>query len=330
MNSALNRYLQSLKDERSLSPYTLRNYEGDIRGLLVFLRERHIDLPGLTRQSLRDYLARLVSQKVSPGSIQRKVSAIRGFYRWLAAQGLIATNPLANVRGPRKPRRLPSFLTQAEVTALISSPAGGKPQAIRDRAMLELLYATGLRVSEIVGLDTRDMNLHEQSVRVTGKGKKERVVLMGEPALRAIERYLHEARPALATGAEAALFLNRDGGRLSVRRVQLLLRKYAMAAGIEKRAHPHLLRHTFATHLLDGGADVRVVQALLGHANVNTTQVYLHVTEERQRALMDESLDGVARIEAERRARRFARTAGAAVSVGDSPGREPPTMPKAG
>lgn len=316
MEALLARYLETLALERNLSPYTLRNYDGDLRGLLAFLEERQIDPRALSRQTFREYLSRLVADGISPGSIQRKVSAARGFYRWLQAQGLMEANPLANVKGPRKPRRLPSFLTHDEVTALISCPQGSRPQAIRDRAILELLYATGMRVSEIVALDLDDVDLDAQSVRVVGKGNKERMVVMGEPAREALERYLREARPKLAAGPERAFFLNRDGGRLSVRRVQLMLRKYAAAAGLGKRAYPHLLRHTFATHLLDGGADLRVVQELLGHANVNTTQVYLHVTEERQRAVMEASLDTIARIEAERRERRLARQ-------GRSPGSHP-------
>lgn len=316
MEALLARYLETLALERNLSPYTLRNYDGDLRGLLAFLEERQIDPRALSRQTFREYLSRLVADGISSGSIQRKVSAARGFYRWLQAQGLMEANPLANVKGPRKPRRLPSFLTHDEVTALISCPQGSRPQAIRDRAILELLYATGMRVSEIVALDLDDVDLDAQSVRVVGKGNKERMVVMGEPAREALERYLREARPKLAAGPERAFFLNRDGGRLSVRRVQLMLRKYAAAAGLVKRAYPHLLRHTFATHLLDGGADLRVVQELLGHANVNTTQVYLHVTEERQRAVMEASLDTIARIEAERRERRLARQ-------GRSPGSHP-------
>lgn len=307
MDELLGCYLEALALERNLSPYTLRNYDGDIRGLLAFLEERKVDPRALSRQVFREYLSRLVADGISPGSIQRKVSAARGFYRWLQAQGLVEANPLANVKGPRKPRRLPSFLTYDEVTALVSSPQGSRPQAIRDRAILELLYATGMRVSEIVSLDLDDVDLDGQAIRVVGKGNKERMVVMGEPAREALERYLREARPKLAAGAERALFLNRDGGRLSVRRVQLMLRKYAAAAGLGKRAYPHLLRHTFATHLLDGGADLRVVQELLGHANVNTTQVYLHVTEERQRKVVEASLDTIARIEAERRERRLAR-----------------------
>ncbi len=319
MDDLLGRYLETLALERNLSPYTLRNYEGDLRGLLTFLEERGVHPLTLSRQVFRDYLSHLVLSGISPGSIQRKVSAARGFYRWLRSEGAIETNPLTNVKGPRKPRRLPSFLTHDEVTALISCPQGPRPQAMRDRAILELLYATGMRVSEIVALNLEDVDLDAQTVRVIGKGNKERMVVMGEPARDALDRYLREARPRLIAGPERAFFLNRDGGRLSVRRVQLMLRKYAAAAGLGKRAYPHLLRHTFATHLLDGGADLRVVQELLGHANVNTTQVYLHVTEERQRSVIEDSLDTIARIEAERRERRLARLGR---SRGSHPGRK--------
>jgi integrase/recombinase XerC len=179
---------------------------------------------------------------------------------------------------------------------------------------MELLYAAGIRVSELVGLDTSDVNVSDGLLRVLGKGRKERMVLIGRPARRALKAYLREGRPRLAAGAEAALFLNRDGGRLSTRGVQGLVRKCALAAGLDQRIFPHLLRHTFATHMLEGGADLRVLQELLGHSNINSTQIYTHVTEQAKRRAIDASLDGIAkqmeRVHEERVARRTALQAG--------------------
>jgi site-specific recombinase XerD len=181
-------------------------------------------------------------------------------------------------------------MQSGDVATLVEAPPGDGPAALRDRALLELLYAAGLRVSELVGLDVRDVDMDEGTLRVTGKGRKQRIALFGGPAARVLQAWLREGRPALASGrAEPALFLNRDGGRLSVRAVQLMVRRAGIAAGIETKTHPHLLRHTFATHLLDGGADVRVVQELLGHARATTTQVYTHVTEARQRHVYDDA-----------------------------------------
>jgi site-specific recombinase XerD len=198
------------------------------------------------------------------------------------------------VRGLRRERRLPNFLSSEEITALVTAPDSDRPQGLRDRAILELLYAAGVRVSEVTGLDAADLDIQARVVRVWGKGNKERLVLIGRPAARALRRYLREGRPRLARGAQKALFLNRDGDRLSARSVQLLVRKYALAAGLDKGVFPHLLRHTFATHMLEGGADLRVLQELLGHASVASTQIYTHVTEQAKRRAIDASLDGIA------------------------------------
>jgi integrase/recombinase XerC len=235
----------------------------------------------------------------------RKTSTLRSFYRYLRTSGVLDSDPMLGVRGPRRERRLPNFLTQEQIDTLIGAASGGKPNELRDRAMLELLYAAGLRVSEAVGLDVKDADLEGRALRVLGKGSRERMVLMGIPAARAVERYLRDGRPGLVQGAQPALFVNRHGGRLSQRAVQLLVRKYALSAGIQRSVYPHLLRHTFATHLLEGGAEIRVVQTLLGHANVNTTQIYTHVTDSAKRRAIEEALDGIARLEEERhRARR--------------------------
>jgi len=302
----LDTYLSSTAARKNLSPYTLRNYEHDLRHFIAFLVGRDAMLSSVDKQLVREYLAGLVADGFAPPSIQRKVSTIRSFYRYLRNEGLVHIDPMLGVRGPRRERRLPHFLTQPQIDTLIATADGDKPNELRDRAVLELLYAAGLRVSEIAGLDVRSVDLDQRTVIVFGKGSKERQVMIGAPAVRAIERYLRDARPQLATGAQAALFLNRDGGRMSQRAVQIMVRRYAMAAGIDRSVHPHLLRHTFATHMLEGGAELRVVQTLLGHANVNTTQIYTHVTEALKRKAIEQALDGIARIEEERRALRRA------------------------
>jgi integrase/recombinase XerC len=313
----LSRYLDHLAARRNPSSYTLRNYARDLRGFFAYLEDDNIDVLAVDRHAVRGYLAALLEEGVALGSITRKVSTIRGFYRHLRATGAIDTDPLLGVRGPKRERRLPGFLSEEEVTSLVTSPDAETPQGLRDRAILELLYASGVRVSEVAGLDTADIDLDGRALRVRGKGRRERTVLMGRPASRALENYLRGGRPRLARGAQKALFLNRDGGRLSQRAVQSAVRKYSLAAGLDRRAHPHLLRHTFATHMLDGGADLRVVQDLLGHASPNTTQIYLHVTEERQRKVLEDALDGIARVEEERRRERRERRQASTGELGD-------------
>ena len=299
----LQRYLDMLSAEKNLSRYTVRNYAADLQHLLGYLAERDADPLGITRPLFRTYLASMIEAGVAQGSIVRRVSTARSFYRWLRLAGHVADDPLANVALPKKPRRLPRALSLGDVTSVIVAADGEKPSELRDRALLEVMYGAGVRVSEAAALDLGHVDLRQMSLLVHGKGNKERLVVIGEPARDAIERYLR-IRGKLATGPGTAFFLNRDGGRLSQRRIQLVVRKYARKAGLDARVHPHLLRHTFATHLLDGGAELRVVQELMGHASPNTTQIYLHVTEERQRKELERSLDGIAEIEAARRSRK--------------------------
>lgn len=305
LHALLDAYLQELRAERNLSPYTLRNYATDLHAFIDFVEEEGGDPLQADRHTLRRHLGRLTEAGVASGSLTRKVSTIRCFYRYLELAGHLETSPCQDVRGPRRPRRLPSFLSNEDVSALISAPKTDTPAGLRDRALMELLYAAGIRVSELVGLDTADVDLSDGLLRVLGKGRKERVVLIGRPARRALEAYLREGRPRLAAsdgggsasggGAEAALFLNRKGGRLTARSVQGLVRKYALAAGLDQRVFPHLLRHTYATHMLEGGADLRVLQELLGHASINSTQIYTHVTEKAKRRAIEASLDGIAK-----------------------------------
>jgi site-specific recombinase XerD len=307
----LARYLEYLEATRGLSAYTLRNYATDLRHLFAWLAEHETAPLGITRLTFRSYLADMQAAGTSPASVTRRVSTAKSFYKWLRLQGLMKDDPLAPVRGPKQPRRLPHVMTLGVVTALIAAADGDRPNELRDRALLELLYAAGVRVSEAHGLDVQHVDMEQQTVLVHGKGDKQRLVVFGEPARHALARYLRDGRPALlkkARGARYAaaaqgqpLFINKDGARLSQRAIQIIVRKYALKAGIDERIHPHLFRHTFATHLLDGGAELRVVQELLGHASPNTTQVYLHVTEERQRKVIESSLDELARVEQARR-----------------------------
>jgi len=291
-------YIRWLQAERNLSPYTLRNYESDLRAFFGYLEERDGSaVTAVDRLVLRRYLGQLRSEGMAPASIVRKVSTIRSFYRFLAREGRVAQDPLVGVRGPKKGRRLPSFLSGGQVLSILGAVQGETPKDLRDRAIVELFYAAGLRLSELVGLDTGDASIGERQVRVLGKGNKERIALMGRSAASALERYLKEGRPAfIRRPQERALFLNKQGGRLSARAVQLLLRRCALKAGLDERVFPHLLRHTFATHMLDGGADLRVVQELLGHARATSTQIYTHVSDEERRRRYREASENVQRL----------------------------------
>ena len=297
----LERYLAALLAQKNLSPYTLRNYRADLRHFFDFLDEGRAAVRTVDRLLVREYLSVLMASGLASASVTRKVSTLRSFYRHLRSEGILEVDPLLGLHGPRRGRRLPTFLTQEQIDTLLAACDKETPQGLRDRTILELLYASGLRVSEVVGLDVAGLDQEDRTVRVLGKGSRERQVLMGRPAARAVERYLAEGRPRLAKRPATALFLNRDGGRLSQRAVQLIVRKYALAAGIDRSVYPHLLRHTFATHLLEGGAELRVVQTLLGHANVNTTQIYTHVTESAKRRAIEGALDGIAAMQEERR-----------------------------
>jgi len=281
----LAKYVRYLELERAISPYTVRNYTNDVRDFLGFLTKEGIDsLEKVSRSTLRLYLGQLSDRGTARGSISRKMSALRSFYRYLRREKLIDADPLATLSAPKKERRLPTFLTHGEMAKLIEAPDVSTPQGLRDRAILELLYASGLRVSEITTLDLKDIDLVSRQVRVWGKGAKERGVLMGLPAVQALQQYIDLGRIKLEGKTETqAVFLNRFGNRIAERRIQHIVRKYARQAGLDLRVFPHIMRHTFATHMLDGGADLRVVQDLLGHARLSSTQVYTHVTQSQIR-----------------------------------------------
>ncbi|MFC1962361.1 tyrosine recombinase XerC, partial [Chloroflexota bacterium] len=285
MQELFHRYQNYLRAERNVSPYTVRNYTNDLLNFFDFLRENGVkSLNEVNRHTLRSYLSHLNDAGFVKASIARKLSAIRSFFRYLVREEEITRNPAADSTSPKLDRRLPTFLTVAEAKQLVESPDLTRPEGRRDRALLELLYASGLRVSELVNLNLNQVNLNTNEIRVWGKGSKERIVLMGEPAAQTLSQYLLESRPHLVGDRRtSAIFVNRYGERIRARRVQKILEKYA--GKMNKRIHPHTLRHTFATHLLDGGADLRVVQELLGHARLSSTQVYTHVTKSQARKI---------------------------------------------
>ncbi len=288
IDELLEAYERFLVAERNLSPYTLRNYRTDLADFVHFMAEAEkADPLAINRQSFRRYLGDLLDRRVAPASVSRKVSTIKGFFRFLHREGKLPANPLALVSPPKREKRLPHVLGRDDLVALIEAADETTPGGLRNRAILELMYAAGVRLSEIAGLDLENLDLAEHTVRVRGKGNKERIVLIGQPAAKALARYLGEGRRHLADATTPALFLNRNGGRLSGRSIQKIVRTHALRAGLDQRVHPHLLRHSFATHLLDGGAELRVVQELLGHSTPVTTQIYTHVTEERQRETME-------------------------------------------
>ena len=286
MKDHLNKFITYLIVEKNASEYTVRNYRQEIEQFLDFLKkEEGVDSwEGVDRQVLRRYLVWLQAQGYARASIARKVSELRSFCRYLVREGILDSNPITALSTPKTPKRLPAVLDLTEVEALLAAPDPDDPLGQRDRAILEVLYASGVRLGELVAMDVGSIDRTQREIRVWGKGSKERIALLGAPALRALEQYLQDGRSRLARrGPTKALFLNRFGDRLSARGVQLALNKYVKKAGLAKRVTPHILRHTFATHLLDGGADLRIVQELLGHAQLSSTQIYTHVTRTRAR-----------------------------------------------
>ncbi|MBM3138950.1 MAG: tyrosine recombinase XerC [Chloroflexi bacterium] len=303
--AALERYLAFLRDVRRRSEHTLRNYRTDLTDFLAYAEEQGVPYVDAGRGLGRAYLGALRDARVAEASIKRRATTIRAFYGWLDADGVaLGARPgdsILRLRYPKATRRLPRFLSTEEADRLVSAPDGGTAAGLRDRAMLELLYAAGLRVSELAGLDLADVDAVNRLVRVTGKGDRTRVCLFGGPARRALRAYLAEGRPELVRGAQPALFVNRAGGRLSVRSIQAVVRRSGTQAGILRRVHPHLLRHTFATHMLEGEADLRVVQHLLGHSSVDTTQIYTSVTHRQHASLIDAAMRRAREVEARRR-----------------------------
>jgi integrase/recombinase XerD len=297
LDGMLAEYETWLRVERGLAPNSLAAYRRDLRRYAAYLRRRGItgDVAHVDESVVAGYVEELQQARTDDGlrrykesSIARSLAAVRSFHRFCVEEGLLGSDPSEEVGAPRVPQGIPKALTEAEVEALLDAVPGDGPRPRRDRAILELLYAGGLRISELVGLDLGDVDLYDGLVRVLGKGNKERVVPLGRTAREAVGDYLTTGRPELAgrTGTPA-LFLNARGGRLTRQGAWLIVRAAGDRAGLQGRLFPHVLRHSCATHMLDRGADIRVVQELLGHASLSTTQVYTKVSPERLRAVYD-------------------------------------------
>ena len=278
----LDRFADYLSLEQGSSPRTLEAYRRDVERLVEYARSKGAVSPiDVTSRMLRQFVYYLKDVGLSPSSIRRNISAVRTYFRFLLADGVVARDPSERLETPQRWRTLPDVLTVDEIERLLAAPTLDDPLAFRDRAMLELAYGAGLRVSEWITIGLRDVLLEEKLVRVFGKGSKERLVPIGRTAIGAVATYLREQRPRLERGGgKGVLFLNARGEPLSRMGAWKILRRYVERAGITKEVSPHTLRHSFATHLLEGGADLRAVQEMLGHADISTTQIYTHVDRE--------------------------------------------------
>ena len=281
MNEEVDRFLTDLALRRGASHHTLTSYRLDLEHLATWLQQRDITTwQTLDRQATRRWIAWLHAEGYAAASIARKLAALRSLFRFLLREGDVARSPLLLILTPKSGSSLPNVLSVEEIDALLAAPDSSSPLGIRDRCLLEVLYATGLRVGELLRLRNDDVDWTARSVRVWGKGSRERIVLLGDLAVDALTRYLRESRPRLVRDQPSdALFLSQLGRPLSVRGFHLALQVHLAKAGITRKVTPHTLRHSFATHLLEGGADLRSVQELLGHASIATTQVYTHVSE---------------------------------------------------
>lgn len=280
------RFLDALWMESGLSDNTLASYRRDLFALVAWLHKQGLSLLALERSQLLDYLAFRLREGYKPASTARFLSCARRFYRYLMRESLISIDPTLRVDNPKRSRRLPDTLTEPEVEALLAAPEVSDVIGLRDRAMLEILYACGLRVSELVGLRLHQINLQQGVVRVVGKGNKERLVPLGEEAMDWLLRYVKEARPTLVEGNQTDVVFPSNRGQMMTRQTFWhRIKLHAANAGIHKHLSPHTLRHAFATHLLNHGADLRVVQLLLGHSDLSTTQIYTHVAQVRLQAV---------------------------------------------
>jgi integrase/recombinase XerC len=303
------RFLNYLEAERNFSPHTIRSYAADLVQFCRFVAVDDISLlpaagglpppeqvdvaglPGRLRQvtpmGIRAYLAMLRNSQYSKSTVARKLATLRSFYKFLVRQGELESSPVAVIRTPRQDKRLPTCLDVEQVDSLVTAPDADSFLGTRDRAILETIYSAGLRVSEVVGLDMDDLDEFGEAVRICGKGRKERLAPLGAKAIEALAAYLEFQNQQFGRSREGALFVNRSGGRLTDRSVRRMIEKHAAAAGIATHVSPHALRHSFATHMLNAGADLRSVQEMLGHRSLSTTQVYTHLTTRRLKEVYD-------------------------------------------
>jgi len=288
MHSAIDAFIRHLKIERNASPLTLKSYSEDLGSLLTFfndVRQRVPEVDQVTVGELREYVAYLHECGYAKTTIARRLACLRSFFRYCRREKLVETNPAQALRTPRTGRKLPHFLSTDQVTTLLEAPPANTPAGLRDRAILEVFYSAGLRVAELVGLNLSDWDADASVLRVLGKGRKERIAPLGRHADKALRDWVAVRAPHSNASSDErdAMFLNRFGGRLTTRSVARLLDKHLKSVGLSSKTSPHTLRHTFATHLLDGGADLRSVQELLGHKSLTTTQIYTHVSTRRLR-----------------------------------------------
>jgi len=282
-------YIGYLRDVRRLSPNTIESYARDLAGLAAFAEKKGCAVEALGRRDLDAYARTLMAGGLSPRSVARAIACVRGYYKFLLAEKTIASDPAEDFRAPRAWPALPKYLALEDVDKLLAQPDASAPRGLRDKALIELLYATGLRVSELLSLKPGDVALDAGYLTCIGKGDKQRIVPLGHAAADWIRRYVAEGRPALLKGRKSAwLFVNaKGGGRLSRVGFWKILKEYGVKAGVARGLSPHVLRHSFATHLLERGADLRAIQMMLGHADLSTTQIYTHVLEARLRAVYD-------------------------------------------
>jgi len=287
MESTIHVFLSYLRVERGLAQNTILAYGHDLKSFAAFLRKRHkLRLEDVTREDIVDFLSGLYKEKLDSRSVARYLVSLRGIYKFAMMEGMVTTDPTENLESPKIRSSLPTYLRVEEIDKLLEAPNLATPIGLRDRAMLEVLYSTGLRVSELLNLRISDIDMRIGCVRCIGKGDKERLVPIGRKAIEAVEQYLAQARPKFARPSSPpphnqVLFLTRNGRRLSRVGIWKILHDYGVRLGLRGRLTPHKLRHSFATHLLERGADLRSVQLMLGHADISTTQIYTHVVEER-------------------------------------------------
>ncbi len=286
MDKWIRNFLDFLDAEKNASPHTVKNYAIDLREFCQAVPKKSPE--DMTYLDIRSFLAMLKERSYSRSSISRKLACIRSFFKYLTRENVLQANPAVDISTPKREKRLPQFLDQVEVTNLLESPSQANWEGKRDRAILETLYSSGLRVSELVGLNHDDIDFFSGLLRIRGKGKKERIVPLGGEALKSVQGYLQQKPPKNRdNGLKKPLYLNRSGGRLTDRSIRRMILKYSRLIALNKEVSPHMLRHSFATHMLDRGADLRSVQELLGHENLSTTQIYTHVTTKRLKEAYD-------------------------------------------
>ena len=292
MKKLISGFIHQIENEKNYSKHTVLSYETDLMQFFNYLMKsiKNVTIREISHLTLRKYVVNLKENKYSRKSIARKTSTIRSFFKYLLKERLIDSNPSLNLITPKIDKKLPNFLYIQEINKLIDSIESEKPQGIRDKTIIEMLYGTGMRVSEMINININDIDLDEQIVRVFGKGSKERILPLSNPCMEAIKNYLvirkkYYMKKNSRLNDNKALLLNRFGGKLTTRSICRIINKYMEMSGLNKKISPHVLRHTFATHLLGGGADLRSVQELLGHESLSTTQIYTHITKERLKSV---------------------------------------------